>query len=133
MANSEAAVSGGRGANADSDWAANKTIALPDLRGRVTAGKDNMGGSAASRVTTAGSGIDGATLGATGGAQSHTLTTSEIPAHTHRIGYASGSGSEVIISSGNGTVDARDSAPTGGGTAHNNMPPGLVANYIIKT
>ena len=32
-----------RGANADSDWSANKTIALPDLRGRVTAGKGQHG------------------------------------------------------------------------------------------
>lgn len=31
------------------------TFSLPDLRGRVPAGRDNMGGSAASRLTAAGS------------------------------------------------------------------------------
>lgn len=57
------------------------TFNVPDLRGRVPAGKDNMGGSAASRLTTAGSGVDGATLGAVGGAETHTLTTAQMPAH----------------------------------------------------
>ena len=44
------------------------TFNVPDLRGRVPAGKDDMGGSAASRLTTAGGGVDGSTLGAVGGA-----------------------------------------------------------------
>ena len=56
---------------------------IPDLRGRVVAGKDNMAGSAASRLTNAGSGITGTTLGAAGGAETHTLTTAQMPAHTH--------------------------------------------------
>lgn len=59
------------------------TFNVPDMRGGVAVGKDNMGGSAASRVTTAGSSIDGATLGANGGAQNHTLITAQIPSHTH--------------------------------------------------
>lgn len=61
------------------------TFNLPDLRGRVTAGKDNMGGTAASRLTTAGAGIDGSTLGAAGGSQNHTLTTAQMPAHNHGV------------------------------------------------
>lgn len=48
---------------------------VPDARGRGTAGKDNMGGVAANRLTTAGGGINGAALGAAGGSQTHTLTT----------------------------------------------------------
>lgn len=56
---------------------------LPDARGRVTAGKDDMGGSAAGRLTSAGSGIVGATLGAAGGAQSVALTVNQIPSHNH--------------------------------------------------
>lgn len=72
-----------RGASAAADFAANKRMPLPDLRSVLTLGKDNMGGSAANRVTTAGSGIDAVTLGATGGAQNVTLTSAEMPVHTH--------------------------------------------------
>jgi phage-related tail fiber protein len=42
------------------------TFNVPDLRGRVLVGKDNMGASAASRVTTSTEGLDGAALAATG-------------------------------------------------------------------
>ena len=59
------------------------TFNVPDFKGRTPFGKDDMGGSAAGRLTTAGSGVDGATLGAVGGSQSHTLTTAELAAHTH--------------------------------------------------
>ena len=63
------------------------TFNLPDLRGRVPAGKDDMGGSAASRLTStyfgATSGQAGTTLGAIGGGESHTLTTAELASHSH--------------------------------------------------
>jgi microcystin-dependent protein len=54
---------------------------LPDLRGRTVVGKDDMGGTAANRVTAGISGIAGITLGATGGSEavhqhSHTNTAS---------------------------------------------------------
>jgi len=58
---------------------------LPDYRGRVAAGKDDMGGVAAGRVTSAGAGIDGATLGASGGSQTHALTTAQMPLHNHAV------------------------------------------------
>ena len=61
------------------------TFNLPDLRGRVAAGRDDMGGSAANRITNGGSGIVGTTLGAAGGAETHTLTTAQIPSHSHTI------------------------------------------------
>jgi len=54
MANAEAPVSSGRGASAAADFAANKTITIPDARGRVIAGRDNMGGTAANRLTSGG-------------------------------------------------------------------------------
>jgi microcystin-dependent protein len=44
-----------------------------------------MGGTAATRLTTAGSGVDGKTLAATGGAQSHALTVGELPSHAHDV------------------------------------------------
>lgn len=59
------------------------TFTLPDLRGRVVAGKDDMGGSSANRLTDQTGGLDGDTLGDTGGAETHTLTTAQMPAHTH--------------------------------------------------
>jgi microcystin-dependent protein len=71
------AVSSGRGASANADWTANKTIALPDLRGRVIAGLDDMGNSSASRLSDVIS--DGSTtLGAPGGEQKHTIARSEL-------------------------------------------------------
>lgn len=60
------------------------TFNLPDLRGRVTAGADAMGGSAAGRLTTASMTTSG--LGGTGGMQVVTLTTSEMPSHYHAAG-----------------------------------------------
>jgi microcystin-dependent protein len=59
------------------------TFTLPDLRGRVVAGKDDMGGTSANRLTNQSGGLDGDTLGATGGSETHTLTTAQIASHTH--------------------------------------------------
>jgi len=58
---------------------------VPDLRGRVLAGKDNMGGTAASRLTSAGS-IDGTVLGKAGGTQNHSIGSANLPTHTHAAG-----------------------------------------------
>lgn len=49
FSNTICAVSGGRGANAAADYATSKTIALPDKRGYVPGGLDDMGNSAAGR------------------------------------------------------------------------------------
>lgn len=56
------------------------TFNLPDLRGRVVAGKDDMGGSSANRITVP---FNGDTLGASGGAETHILTAADTPTHTH--------------------------------------------------
>ena len=53
------------------------TFNVPDLRGRVVAGLDNMGGTDAARLSTAN------TLGTTTGTETITLATADIPAHSH--------------------------------------------------
>ena len=58
------------------------TFNIPDMRGRAIAGVDNMGGTAASRLTSTVLTASN-TLGATGGTQTHTLTTAELASHNH--------------------------------------------------
>jgi microcystin-dependent protein len=127
------------------------TFALPDLRGRVVAGVDNMGGSAASRLTstTITGGADA--VGEVGGGQTHTLVSNEMPSHTHvqnahahnfanvdTSGVTAGSANRRVGAQGGGAVgDVVVSATatnqnTGGGAAHNNVQPTMVLNYIIK-
>jgi len=116
------------------------TFNIPDLRGRVIAGQDDMGGPSANRLTGLSGGINGDNLGATGGSQSHLLTSAQsgLPAHSHTQG-ASGpnlSGPIESLSGGSaggrytstGTVTAQDAS-----SAHNNVQPTIILNYIIKT
>ena len=113
------------------------TFNLPDLRGRVIAGKDDMGGTSANRLT---SPINGDTLGAAGGTESHTLTTAELPSHSHTDGtlaaasggahahnitvdgYAYGSGglpTSTLYSSAGDVRNTTDfTVPTASGGAH---------------
>jgi len=98
-ADANLAVSGGRGASAVADWSANKTITLPDFRGRVVAGLDDMGNSAAARLTSSYFGALATTLGATGGSESTTLTLAQLP--TGITSSQSGGGS-VSVSIGGG-------------------------------
>jgi microcystin-dependent protein len=119
------------------------TFALPDLRGRVPAGKDDMGGSAASRLTSTVLTASN-TLGATGGTQTHTLTTAEMPAHVHdQVGRWTTDGSHNHAGIGGGAAEASNPSnanasgmgsvtSTGGGSAHLNTQPTIVLNYIIK-
>lgn len=85
---SSLAVSGGRGASAAADWAANKTIALPDFRGRVIGGLDDMGNAPAGRLTSTYWGSSGACSGVTPafgvacGGESQTLTPAQLPSIT---------------------------------------------------
>ena len=170
------------------------TFNLPSLGGRLLACRENMNGAGAEgRITLAGSGITGTTLGATGGAQNVVLATAEIPSHTHANtlndpGHAHGvsdpthahsytdpthahvqdthaalggptGGGGVVNDTGltganltgftatNITINASTTgisvqsagtgasvvnAPAGGGGPHNNMPPTIVVNYIMR-
>lgn len=116
------------------------TFNLPDLRGRVPVGKDNMGGTAAGRMTTAGAGVDGNTLGAAGGSQSHTLTEAQMPPHAHGAGNSNGfwvdmPGRYIVNAAGNiaNLNNITATSQTGGGLAHPNAQPSIVMNHIIRT
>lgn len=125
---------------------------LPDARARVRIPLDGGTG----RVTTAGSGIDGLTRLAAGGAQNITLDTTMIPAHTHNITQTphahlvSGGtigGTTTYSNPGGGGVGTGISATasitivatnanvsndnTGGGLAHNNMPPTFIGGITM--
>ncbi|OWK42208.1 tail fiber protein [Fimbriiglobus ruber] len=133
------------------------TFNVPDYRGRIGAGVDNMGGSAANRITTI-DGITGSTLGSAGGEQSHTLTPAESaeltytsavtdPGHTHTVlsntSFNAGTTNMIVGNNSVGpgtytipsdttdiTVATTDNA---GGGAHNNVQPTIMINKIIKT
>jgi microcystin-dependent protein len=124
------------------------TFNLPDLRGRVPAGLDNMGGTTASRITSAVSGITGTTLGASGGNENlHQHTHIQNP-HNHNFLYqgteyaswnwGSAFGSSLNFMVGNGAGPAtsianRTATNQNAGTgASQNVQPTLILNYIIK-
>jgi microcystin-dependent protein len=59
---------------------------VPDLRGRVAAGLDNLNGTAAGRIGTVATDsgtIVGTTVGSTGGSAAHAQTTAELAQHAH--------------------------------------------------
>ena len=69
--------------------------------------------------------------GSTGGEATHTLTIDEIPSHTHQVKISADTGWNSIGKSGGTESTNGASYPTGGGQAHNNMPPYL-AVYMWK-
>ena len=112
------------------------TFGLPDLRGRIGAGKDDMGGTPANRLTTAASGVNGAVLASTGGLQTHTLTIAEMPVHDHQYQEWGAPGPSVGWDTFNNPVNYNENRTTGssgGGGAHNNVQPTIILNKIIKT
>lgn len=112
------------------------TFNTPNLSGRVVVGQGS------------GSGLTPRSMGSTGGAETHTLTTGEIPSHSH-TSNATGGTLGLITADGNNTagggLDTSAVEPNlyaapaalsidnvGDGGAHNNMQPFAVLNYIIK-
>lgn len=134
------------------------TFNVPDCRGRVSAGLDNMGGTSANRLTTP---VNGDNLGATGGSQTATLVAANIPeldgttnttgSHTHGMngdpvinaGVAGTVGS--LFATGPNTVRSSNVALGSAGAhthtvvvnedvsaaAHNNVQPTIILNKII--
>lgn len=93
------------------------TFGIGDLRGRVTAAKDNMGGSAASRLTGTSMSPDGNTIGATGGAQTHALTVAQHATLTSTNGSVSLTASVTSTNwiAGNSNDSTAINTPTGSG------------------
>jgi microcystin-dependent protein len=150
-------VIGGRGSSAAADFAANKPITLLDMRNKGPFGLDNMGNSTANGFSGVTFAVGNATTpGAQGGASMHTLTAAQVPVltgttstdgeHTHSYYRAT-----VRISASNTSTnvtpfnnDSPDQTPpsgshshtvtvnSGGGGAHNNMPPFMLGTWYIK-
>lgn len=152
------AVSGGRGASSSADFSANKTIALPDLRGRVIAGLDDMGNTAAGRLTSTFFGASATVLGNAGGSQSQTLSLAQLPtgittsgttlnsisvSTTTSVmhqgttnGFTSGVGfafdSITASSTGNNNITVNATSNNTSGAAHPTVQPTMLLNVYIK-
>lgn len=131
----------------------NLTFNLPDLRGRVIAGRDNMGGISSNRLPQP---YD--SLGGSGGNQSYTLTQSNLPnlslpvtipagqgAHSHTFTAAifadslnNGPYSEISVAGTGSTSVATlpqmtgTAALSGSSNSFNLTQPTQTQNYIIK-
>jgi len=132
------------------------TFGVPDLRGRVVAGVDNMNGSTAGRITVAGGNFDGTVLGGTGGLQNHVLLKAECPSglitltdvgHYHQYDQAQSYGCMSNSPCGSNSPTTQTATNTSGvngglsytltdhagGGAHTVLQPTMTMNILIKT
>lgn len=133
------------------------TFGVPDFRGTIAVGKDNMNGSARGLVTTAGSNCDGATLGTQCGAQNGTIAQANLPNATlsvsitdpghfhtiHTTTAAAGGAITVIDNFVGGTVNTSTNttgitattASINGGVTQTVvpiMPPSQIVNKLLR-
>lgn len=126
------------------------TFNVPDVTGRVTAMKE----ASASLLTSSYFGGNSTTLGATGGSESHTLTTAQLASHSHSVtdpGHTHSEGdattqtaaAQSVTTTGSnlwyGSPTSTASATTGitiqnagSGNAHNNTQPTIICNKILR-
>lgn len=120
------------------------TFNIPDKRGRVSAAAD----ASANRLTGATVNFQG--LSGIGGAETHVLTTSEMPVHNHGITDAghshtvtinSAGGTGFVATSGSGSIGTVTSSTAttgitvnnaGSGQAHAILQPTIICNYILR-
>jgi hypothetical protein len=109
---------GGRGASSIADWTGSKAITLPDWRGRALAALDDMGNTAAGRLTATYLGTSATVLGAAGGGQNIALVQNNLPSVNFTVTL--GTITTTISNSGGGTSyvwnDASGSVTPGGAT-----------------
>ncbi len=131
------------------------TFNVLDLRGRAVFGLDNMGGSAASRITVAGGNFDGTSLGTAGGGQNKTIAQANLPAatltttitdpgHFHTtsniVGVPGGTSGTTYYGPFAGTLNTdtkttgitASTALGGSGTALPVLPPAIVLPFILR-
>lgn len=111
---------------------------VPDLRGLVLAGLDQMpGGIRANRMTRA----VAITIAAKTGEETHVVTIAEMPTHTHTITLSGGhihtyecNCTGGIGSAGSVTPSSlgATAANTGGGAGHENVQPTVFVPYIVR-
>lgn len=125
------------------------TFNIPDCRGRIEVGKDDMGGADAGRMSFFGALAK--TLGGVFGSASHTLTPQQMPVHNHGIndpGHDHDQDGESGFTTGASAGQVRGVFPnnkktsvsstgitiqnSGGGEAHTNAQPSIIFNKIIK-
>lgn len=108
---------------------------LPDLRGRMIAGLDNMGGTDAARLSTAN------TLGTTMGAETHTIASGNLPSHTHDMAnHTHAAGTYAVASHTHDLSNHTHSTPNhshGAGTyavaSHNHSTPNHQHGFSTST
>ncbi|WP_445215459.1 hypothetical protein ACKWRH_23555 [Bradyrhizobium sp. Pa8] len=107
-----------RGATSASDWAANKTIATPDARGRTLRGVDDMGSSLSGRITAPYFGVSPIMLGGGGGVEARSLVLANLPPITPA----------GVISNGAISISHNAQFFTGGSIVSNSSPGGAFQN-----
>jgi len=101
------------------------TFNVPNLMSRFLAGFENDS-------------VDFDPLGVTGGEIEHTLTVGEMPSHSHstktafEVVVGGSPGDSLPAGSGGVMQQANQIGSSGGGSPHNNLPPYLAVNFIIK-